>query len=47
VNYIIKEVYTVFRIVPELRAENEELKQLAAELSLRNRKLKKTLRGLE
>jgi transposase len=28
--------------VGELRSENEELKQLAAELSLRNRKLKKT-----
>ncbi len=33
--------------VSELRAENEELKQLAAELSLKNRKLKKTLKGLE
>jgi transposase len=33
--------------VGELRTENEELKQLAAELSLRIRKLKKTLKGLE
>ena len=33
--------------VGELRSENEELKQLAAELLLRNRKLKKTLKGLE
>jgi len=33
--------------VGEIRTENEELKQLVAELSLRNRKLKKTLKGLE
>lgn len=31
----------------KLKTENEELKQLVAELSLRNRKLKKTLKGLE
>jgi len=33
--------------VKELRAENEDLKQLVAELSLNNRVLKKTLKGLE
>lgn len=33
--------------VDELRTENEDLKQLVAELSLRNRKLKKTLKDLE
>lgn len=33
--------------VKELREENEALKQLVAELSLRNRVLKKTSRGLE
>ena len=33
--------------VTELRKENEELKQVAAELLLRNRVLKKTLKGLE
>jgi len=33
--------------VGELRTENEALKQLVAELSLKNRKLKKTLKGLE
>ena len=33
--------------VNEFRAENEALKQLVAELSLKNRVLKKTLRGLE
>jgi transposase len=33
--------------VGELRIENEALKQLVAEISLTNRKLKKTLRGLE
>jgi transposase len=33
--------------VGELRTENEDLKQLVAELSLWNRKLKKTLKGLE
>ena len=33
--------------VGELRSENEELKQAVAELTLRNRKLKKTLKGLE
>ena len=33
--------------VTELRTENEALKQLVAELSLKNRKIKKTLKGLE
>ena len=33
--------------VSELRRENEELKQLVAELSLKNRVLKKSLSGLE
>jgi len=33
--------------VSELRKENEELKQLVAELSLKNRVLKKSLNGLE
>lgn len=33
--------------VKELIAENEDLKQLVAELSLNNRLLKKTLKGLE
>ena len=33
--------------VAELRNENEQLKQLVAELSLKNRVLKKSLRGLE
>jgi transposase len=33
--------------VKDLRAENESLKQLVAELSLKNRVLKKTLKGLE
>jgi transposase len=33
--------------VTELRDENEQLKQLVAELSLKNRVLKKSLRGLE
>jgi transposase len=33
--------------VGELRSENEELKQVVAEQSLRIRKLKKTLKGLE
>ena len=33
--------------VKDLRSENEELKQLVAELSLKNRVLKKTLKGLE
>jgi transposase len=33
--------------VNELRSENEDLKQLVAELSLKNRVLKKTLQGLE
>jgi len=33
--------------VGELRKENEELKQLVAELSLKNRVLKKSLNGLE
>ena len=33
--------------VKELCAENESLKQLVAEVSLRNRVLKKTLQGLE
>ena len=33
--------------VKELRDENDELKMLVAELSLRTRILKKTLRGLE
>jgi len=33
--------------VAELRKENEELKQLVAELSLKNRVLKKSLNGLE
>jgi cell division protein FtsL len=33
--------------VSELRSENEQLKQLVAELSLKNRVLKKSLSGLE
>jgi transposase len=33
--------------ITELRRENEELKQLVAELSLKNRVLKKSLNGLE
>jgi transposase len=33
--------------VKELRSENDELKMLVAELSLRTRVLKKTLKGLE
>ena len=33
--------------VAKLRTENEQLKQLVAELSLKNRVLKKSLRGLE
>jgi len=33
--------------VNELRSENDSLKQLVAELSLKNRVLKKTLKGLE
>ena len=33
--------------VGELRKENEQLKELVAELSLRNRVLKKSLNGLE
>lgn len=33
--------------VKELRDENEQLKQLVAELSLKNKVLKKTLKGLE
>ena len=33
--------------VGELRKENDELKQLVAELSLKNRILKKSLNGLE
>jgi transposase len=33
--------------VSELRSENAELKQLVAEVSLKNRMLKKTLKGLE
>ena len=33
--------------VKELKSENEQLKQLVAELSLRNRVLKKSLIGLE
>ena len=33
--------------VTEIRTENEALKQLVAELSLTNRVLKKTLKGLE
>ena len=33
--------------VKDLRSENESLKQLVAELSLKNRVLKKTLKGLE
>jgi transposase len=33
--------------VGELRQENEQLKQLVAELSLKNRVLKKSLNGLE
>ena len=33
--------------VSDLRRENEELKQLVAELSLKNRVLKKSLNGLE
>ena len=33
--------------VKELRSENEQLKQLVAELSLKNRVLKKSLRGAE
>ena len=33
--------------VADLRQENEQLKQLVAELSLKNRVLKKSLRGME
>ncbi len=33
--------------VSNLRAENDQLKQLVAELSLKNRVLKKSLSGLE
>jgi len=33
--------------VDELRSENEQLKQLVAELALKNRVLKKSLTGLE
>jgi transposase len=33
--------------VTDLRKENEQLKQLVAELSLKNRVLKKSLRGVE
>ena len=33
--------------VKQLRNENDELKQLVAELSLKNRVLKKSLKGLE
>ena len=33
--------------VKELKSENEQLKQLVAELSLKNRVLKKSLTGLE
>ncbi len=33
--------------VSELRSENEQLKQLVAELSLKNRVLKKSLSGIE
>ncbi len=33
--------------VDEIRKENEQLKQLVAELSLKNRVLKKSLNGLE
>jgi len=33
--------------VGELRKENDELKQTVAEVLLQNRKLKKTLKGLE
>ncbi|MFC2169742.1 hypothetical protein ACFLRM_04165 [Acidobacteriota bacterium] len=33
--------------VGEIRTENEDLKQLVAELSLKNRMLKKNLKGLE
>ena len=33
--------------VDSLKSENESLKQLVAELSLKNRVLKKTLKGLE
>ena len=33
--------------VTELKQENEQLKQLVAELSLKNRVLKKSLRGME
>ena len=33
--------------VSELRSENEQLKQLVAELSLKNRVLKKSLNGME
>ena len=33
--------------VSELRKENEQLKQLVAEITLQNRLLKKSLRGLE
>jgi transposase len=33
--------------VTELRGENKQLKQLVAELSLKNRLLKKSLTGLE
>jgi transposase len=32
--------------VSDLRRENEQLKQLVAELSLKNRVLKKSLRGM-
>jgi len=33
--------------VSEIRKENDQLKQLVAELSLKNRVLKKSLNGLE
>ena len=33
--------------VSDLRQENDQLKQLVAELSLKNRVLKKSLNGLE
>ena len=33
--------------VKQLRSENDELKQLVAELSLKNRVLKKSLKGME
>jgi len=33
--------------VGQLRKENEDLKQVVAEIVLKNRKLKKTLKGLE